>query len=40
MYFRELLALDSVCNKGVLDGCVAPSVACLHGMDVLSKRID
>lgn len=40
MYFRELLALDTVCNKGVLDDCVAPSVACLHGMDALSKRIN
>lgn len=25
MYFRELLALGSVCNKGELDDCVAPS---------------
>lgn len=40
MYFRELLALGSVCSKGGLDDCVAPSVACLHGMDALSKRIN
>lgn len=40
MYFRELLALGSVCNKRVLDDHVAPSVACLHGMDALSKRIN